>query len=236
MAFVTQRTLTSYLSWIKQEFDPITLATTDDAIKQFVENAVRYWNTHSFYKIAAMVSYTAGQTRVQLPAGFATVAAVYPNSKSEFVWNDSPLWTLTSVQVLDSMTSDLILQSEAFRSYRIYTGTNFRYTFEPNLNSQTEGGYLYAVNVPNGTSSLYVLGTKAILPTEDITDEDINQWILHYTKALVKMCEGNALRKSGLVDLKNDGQELYNEGKDEKKELEEELAVNARWIIFAKRT
>jgi len=99
----------------------------------------------------------------------------------------------------------------------------------------TTGGKLYFVNLPSGTSSLYVLGTRRILPTEDITDEHINQWLLHYTKAQVKMCEGNALRKSSMIKLTNDGQQLYAEGKQEKIDLEKELQLNSRWVVFAKR-
>jgi len=228
------RDMTKYLDWIEAEFSPLTLATPDDTIKQQVENSIRYWNHHSAYKISTMVDYVQGQTRAQVPAAMKNVASVYPNKKTTWLWNDHPLWTMTSVNVLDSVTTDLIMMSEAFRSYRKYVGTDFRHTFVRS-GSLTEGGYLYCINVPGGTTALFVVGTRQILPEEDITDTVILDWILRYTKCLVKQIEGNTLRKSSIISLNNDGNELVREGKDEMDLLQKELERNSRWVAFIKR-
>lgn len=228
------RDMTKYREWIAAEFSPLTLATPDTTLDQQVENAIRYWNHHSAYKISAMVDYVQGQTRAQLPAAFKYVAEVYPNKKTTWLWNDHPLWTMTSVNVLDSVTTDLIMMSEAFRSYRKYVGTDFRHTFVRS-GSMTEGGYLYAINVPGGTTALFVMGTRQILPDEDVTDTFILDWLLPYFKALVKQVEGNTLRKSSIINLSNDGNDLVREGKDEMAFLQKELERNSRWVAFVKR-
>ena len=49
------------------------------------------------------------------------------------------------------------------------------------------------------------------------------------------MVEGNALRKTMAIDIKNDGQQMYDEGKTEKEELQEELMATGRWLILARR-
>jgi len=51
----------------------------------------------------------------------------------------------------------------------------------------------------------------------------------------VKKAEGNTLRKSDIIGVKNDGQQLYDEGENERKELEERLATEGRWVVFARR-
>lgn len=228
------RSYTEYLQWIKTEFAPLVLATPDDTIKQFVENAIRYWNTHSAYKISAMIPYTVGQIRAELPAQFKCVADVIPNRKTTWIWNDHPLWTLTSIQILDSVTTDLIMMSEAFRNYRIYVGADFRW-WHYRSDLLTSGGYLYCINVPGGTTSLFVIGTKRILPDEDITELHIKDWILRYTKALVKQAEGNTLRKAATVHLTTDGQQLVDEGMKEMEDLQKDLERSSRWVVFIKR-
>ena len=70
---------------------------------------------------------------------------------------------------------------------------------------------------------------------EDITSEYILSWLLYYVKALVKQCEGNILRKVDAIDIRNDGNQLYNEGKEEKIELEKKLNIEGRWLSFIKR-
>jgi len=228
------KTKVAITEWVKNEFKPLKLATPDATIMQMIDNAVRYWNTHSAYKISTMVDYAPGTDRVQLPAEFKSVAAVYPNKTTTWIWNDYPLWTLTGITVLDSVTTDLIMMSEAFRNYRVYVGTDFRWVFERSTDA-TEGGYLYCINVPNGVSGLYVVGTKRILDGEELKDDYIQDWILRYTKALVKQVEGNTLRKSDIINVKNDGQNLYDEGKEEMKDLQSSLAKDSRWVAFIKR-
>ncbi len=228
------RVMTKYRDWIAAEFAPLTLATSNATIDQQVENAIRYWNTHSAHKISIMLPYIQGQVRAQLPPEVKSVSTVYPNLRTTWIWNDHPLWTLTSVNVLDSVTTDLIMMSEAFRTYRHYVGSNFRHTFERS-GSLTEGGFIYAINLPGGSDALYIIGTRQILPAEDVTEIHILEWLLRYTKALVKQIEGNTLRKSIIINMQNDGGDLIREGKEEVSELQTELERNSRWVAFIKR-
>lgn len=232
------RCMTKYVDWIKKEFEPIGLiiANTDDTvIEQKVENAIRYWNTHSAYKISAVYDYTPGTVRVQISEEFKSVVDVLPTNRAATIFGSYPLWTLTGIAVLDNVTTDLITMTEAFRTYQKYIGTDFRHRFIMNPDEPTEGGYLYAVNVPHGSQALYVIGTKRITKNEDIKSEYILDWILKYAKALVKQTEGNALRKTAIVDTPLDGQALYDEGAKEQKDLEASLAADSRWVIFMKR-
>jgi len=228
------RPFVKYLTWIQNEFKPLTLVTPEETLEQLFENAVRYWNTHSGYKVSSMVQYAPGTKRVQLSPEFKTAVNVFPNKTTTWIWNDHPLWTLLGITVLDNVTTDLIMMSEAFRNYRIYVGTDFRWVYEKS-DDPTVGGYLYCINVPTGVTGLYVLGTKRITKNENIKNEYILNWLLYYWKALVKQTEGNTLRKSGIIDIKNDGQQLVDEGKEEMKELQESLARDSRWVVLAKR-
>lgn len=231
------RQMTKYVNWIKREFSPLELVLAkdgDEVIEQQVENAIRYWNNNSAYKISDVYEYTPGTDRVQIDANFKTVVDVIPTKKTTFIWNDHPLWTLTGITVLDNVTTDLIMMSEAFRNYRIYVGTNFRHWFHKS-DDPTVGGYLYCVNVPAGVSSVYVIGTKRITENENIISPHILDWILYYSKALVKQVEGNILRKTAIIDMPLDGQALYTEGREEQKALQESLARNSRWVVFMKR-
>lgn len=231
--FTSQRDTTNYVNWIRTEFFPLTLATPDETIIQCLENAIRYWNTHSGFKISGVYEAARGRA-IELPNEFKSVVSVYPTKSTTWIWNDHPLWTLIGVAVLDSVTSDLIMLSEAFRNYRVYTGTDFTWSFVPDKDT-TQPGKLFVTNIPKQAQALFVVGTKRILPNEDINNEYINNWILYYTKALVKQVEGNTIRKAAIIDLGMDGQELVSEGKEEQKELQEQLKRNARWVALAKR-
>lgn len=231
------RQMDKYVNWIKKEFEPLQLITAqldDTVIEQQVENAIRYWNTHSAFKTTGIYSYPAGTKRVQIDKSFKGVVDVLPTTAAEYLWNNHPLWTLTGITVLDNVTTDLIMMSEAFRSYRIYVGTNFRFVYQKS-DDPTVGGYLYCVNVPNGTSTIFVIGTKRITADEDITNNYILDWILYYTKALVKQIEGNTLRKTAIIDTTLDGQTLVEEGREEQKALKEALQKDSRWVVFIKR-
>lgn len=231
----SQRNTEKYLTWIKAEFAPLTLVTPDASLEQCLENAIRYFNTHSAYRISTMVTYVSGQKRAQLPIDFKDVAQVYPARSTTWIWNDHPMWSLLGVMVMDNYTTDMILLSESFRNYRIYVGTNFRWTFDRS-SVPTVGGYLYCVNLPSGTGGVYVVGTKRVTKSEDIKDEFINDWLLRYFKALVKQQEGNILRKASMILPGGvDGQELVTEGLTEAKELQEDLARNGRWCAFIRR-
>lgn len=228
------RDYTKYLTWLRNEFKPLTLATPEDTLKQIVENSIRYWNTNSAYKIGAEVPYVTGQKRAQLTAQFKTVVDIYPDKTTTWIWNDHPLWTLMGITVLDNVTGDLVMMSEAFRNYRVYVGTDFQWVFDKS-DDPTVGGYLYCVNVPSGTANLFVMGTKRILEDEDVKIEQVLDWLYRYSKAQLKQIEGNTLRKAGIVGVANDGQQLVEEGKEELKALQEELSRNSRWVLLAKK-
>jgi len=234
MAESGERNYDKYIKWLKQEFLPLQLATPDTTLKQIVENAIRYWNTHSAYRIETMVDFPPGTKRVQLNAQFKAVADCYPSKTTTWIWNDHPLWTLMGITVLDNVTGDLIMLSEAFRSYRAYVGTDFQFIWQKSEDMNV-GGYLYAINVPAGTDKLYVIGTKRITEFEDVKIEPIYDWLLRYSKALLQQIEGNTLRKSSIVNIANDGQSMVNDGKERAKELEDRLAEDSRWVIFARK-
>lgn len=232
---ISVRNTDKYLNWIKAEFAPLTLATPDATIEHCLENAIRYWNTHSGHKTMTMVAYSTGDVRVQLPTSFKSVVTVYPSNSTTWIWNGHPLWSLLGITVLDSITSDMIILSEAFKDYRIYVGADFRWTWVRSDDPDNVGGYLYAKNAPAGSSGLAVVGTRRITSVEDIIDEYMLDWILQYTKALVTMIEGNTLRKAGIVDFKNDGGDLVGEGNVEKIRLQQKLSVDSRWVSMARR-
>ncbi len=230
----TQHSKATILSWLETEFAPLTLAAPDASIYQYIDNAVLYWNTHSAYKWMETFTY-ANQARIQLNANFKSVVQVYPTTQSTWIYNNHPLWTLTGITVLDNLTSDLIIMSEAFKNYRYYIGTDFRWTFQKSEHYESEGGYLYVQRAPTGTDAITVVGTKRITSIDKITSEYQIDWIQRYVKSLLKLQEGNTLRKSGLVNIKNDGQELVNEGQEEKRELEEQLKKDGRWVVFVRK-
>lgn len=228
------RQMDKYTDWLQGEFKPLELATPLATQEQCVENAIRYWNTHSGYKISDVYSYTSGTKRVQLDTGFKTVVNVYPTKAATWIWKDNPLWSLMGMMVLDNVTTDLIIMTEAFRNYKLYVGMDMRWTYRKS-DDPSIGGYLYVINIPSASQSIFVVGTKRITANEDIKPEPILDWILNYSKALLRIIEGNTLRKSSIIEVKNDGQELVNEGKEEVKELKEELASSGRWVALAKR-
>lgn len=224
-----------YINWMKTEFEPLTLATPDATIAQQLENAIRYWNTYSGYRVSTMIDYPQGTKSVAISAQIKQVIEVYPCTTTSWIWNDHPLWTLLGVTIIDNITGDLIMMSEAFKNYRVYMGVDFRWMFEPATDPEVAGGRLMAINVPKQSDSLCVIGTKRITKNEDIKTEYILNWLLFYCKALVKQIEGNTLRKASIVGVKNDGQEMVAEGREEMKELQEQLHRDKMWVCLAKR-
>lgn len=228
------RNTDKYLNWIENEFAPIELITPDTTIKQQVENAIRYWNTHSAYKCLAMYDYTHGEKRIQISPEFKMVVDLLPNKGTENIFEGHPLWSLTGVTIMDSVRTDLIMMAEGFKNYKQYIGANFRWDFVRS-DDPAIGGHVYAVNIPRSAVSLCVIGTKRILRNENIKSQHILDWILRYTKALVMMIEGNTLRKTKIIDTPLDGDDLVREGKEDVLRLQEELARDSRWVIMAKR-
>lgn len=90
MAESGERNYDKYLTWFVNEFKPLTLATPIETQKQIVENAIRYWNTHSAYPVGTMVPYPAGTKRVQLSPEIKAAAEVLPDKTTNWIWNDHP--------------------------------------------------------------------------------------------------------------------------------------------------
>lgn len=231
---IATRDYNKYLTWLETEFAPRTLITPEVTQKQQIENAIRYWNTHSAYKITVMADYPSGTKRVQLNNQIKTVVQVLPCKTATSFLYDHPLWTLLGITVIDNVTSDLIMMTEDFKNLRYYIGKDLRWQFEKSDDHEV-GGYLYVINVPPSNEKLAVVGTKRITKNEDIKIEVVANWVLYYAKSLIKQIEGNTLRAADIIDIKNDGQMLVTEGKEEQKDLQEQLQREAVWVAFARR-
>lgn len=230
---IPSRDYSKYIDWIKREFFPLELATPDETIKQCVENAIRYFNTNSAYRTVEMVTLSGMSATV--PVSVKQVVQCYPSNDNNVFLDGHPLWSLLGISVIENVTSDLIIMSEAYKSYKYYLGSEMRWTFIKSEDPDNIGGRLLVTNAPSTTTHLAVVGTKRITATEDVKQEYILNWLLHYTKALVKMVEGNTLRKAGIINCPNDGQEMVNEGKEEQKYLSEQLVKDSRWVVMARR-
>ena len=315
------------VTWLKTEFSPVTLATPDVTLNQIIENAIRYFNTHSGFKMVSMldlnhlaiedelmgvgdgvnlsfnftvkmasistgtlriltavaaneivitdngagllvspyatgtVNYLNGDIVLLFNSGFAPnltsqvianyeysggnakkvavdpqykmISKVYPAIDTNYIWADYSFWTLLGKTVMDN-TMDMIALSTAYKNYAIYIGADFRWTFEKPSNP-TQNGFLYITNMPQQATRLCLLGAKRILADEDIESEHILAWLLYYSKALLKMTEGNTLRKADIINVRNDGDRLVQEGVIEAKDLEVKLAAEGRWLALARR-
>lgn len=224
------------INWVVTEFQPVDLATPVDTILQCIDNAIRYWNTHSSYKITRMYAAAASQKRIQLDPIFKSVVRVYPAAAPDWILQSHPVWTLLGITLIDNLTSDLVAMSEAFKNYRYYIGTDFHFTFERNEDPAV-GGYLYLENLPYNTTRIAVVGTSRIIfdDNDAITNEYQLNWLLAYVKALVLQVEGNTLRKSDAINIKNDGQALLDQGREEMKTLQDKLTIEGRWVGFVRK-
>lgn len=225
-------------SWIATSFLPLELVTPDETVELCIKNAIRYFNNYSAVRAFEMVSASA--PRVQVSKYIKVVSQVYPdagNTNTGLNLQDVPLWSLLGVQVVDAITSDMIMLSETYKTYRSYMGKDFSWTFvqSEDPSDANGGGYLYMQNLPSGCTRLCILGARRIFEDDNITNSFILDWILRYSRCLVKQIEGNSLRKADIIGVKNDGDTLVQEGKDEMKQLQEELLVNGRWLSFASR-
>jgi hypothetical protein len=226
------------LQWVTNEFLPVTLATEDETILQIVDNAVRYFNSYSAIRMVEMMNATPSTSRVQISTNIKSVVKVIPASPPITILMNYPMWSLLGVAILDNVTNDMIAMTESFKNYKYYIGSDFRWHFEKSFDP-TVGGYVYLENIPENTTKMCVIGTKRIVADENndysITDEYTLNWLLRYIKGLVKQVEGNVLRKTGAIGVKNDGEDLYSEGKEEQKELQQELKDSGKWLAFVKR-
>jgi len=225
---------TEIVDWVKTEFHPLTLATPDATLVQLASNALRYWNTHSAYKATRMYNYASPAVTCTIDTDIKTVVSVYPSVLTENLFSDHPMWVLLGFITLDKWTQDLMLLSHTYEGYKIYLGSDFRWTFERS-GDPSVGGKIYIQNAPTDATKLMVVGTKRIVENEDIKDEFIIDWLLNYTKSLVKMAEGNTLRKAGTIGLPNDGEQLVTEGKEEATTLQDKLRKEGVWMLGAMR-
>ena len=168
-------------NWLKQEMQPIDLATPDPVVTQQIESALRYFNNNSAFRIVRMypISYSLvpqlsgptptltppnqmssqGQKRLVVSPEFKMVAEVFPATGNAFIFNSHPLWSLLGTTIIDNITSDLIILGESYRNYRYYIGNDFRFHFEQNENPEL-GGSLYLSNTPYGAARVCVVGSK----------------------------------------------------------------------------
>jgi hypothetical protein len=224
-----------------KSFQPLALALTPSAVDLAVEQSILDWNTHSAYKVVRMfpvpgtlVTGGAVEAHIQLNAEIKTVVRAYPSTMQEELFSNHPMWVLLGFITLDRYTNDLMLLSHTFEGYRIYLGNDFRWKWIRSDDS-TKGGWLFLQQVPRGSSAVAVIGTKRILPNEDILDEFIYGWIRQHARATVMMLEGNILRKSQMIGLQTDGQTMVDEGLKERDRLIETLRKESRWIMMAQR-
>jgi len=225
-------TKSDIIEWLQREFLPLQLATPSDTLSQIVDNSVRYWNTHSGYKISKM--YNAASPRIQLDPDFKLVVRVFPNTQTAPLIVDFPNTLLLGMTILDNVTTDMILMSEAYKTYKNYIGGNFTWMYEKSEDPAV-GGWLYCTGLPQGVTKFYVVGTKRVLPNENIKQEYILDWLLNYSKALLKTIEGNTLRKADIIGVRNDGERLVQEGLDAIKDLQERLSKDGRWVALGRR-
>lgn len=222
------------LEWVQNEFLPLKLAMAPEALSQIYENAIRYFNTHSALRHLEMFNVSAGSQKIELSTKYITVSEVYPSRIQSDIIQNHPWWVLLNMTVLDNVTSDLVQLAHSFQEYSVYIGRDFHYQFVDSHDPAT-APMLLVENVPAGADKVCVIGARRIDANEDIKSEHILDFLLYYIKALVKMGEGAILRKADINNINNDGQIQYQEGVSEKKELEERLAVEGRWLSFCKR-
>jgi len=228
------------ITWLQNEFAPLQLATPDTTLQQIVDNAVRYWNNYSAYKYVTMVD--ASTPRVAINAQYNSVVAVYPSAKPVNIVGNYPIWSLLGIAVLGGMSSDLIMLSQSYNDWYVYLGKDFQWTFQRSDTADLEEddplyvpNYLYVNNIPSLAQQLCVVGTKRLINDWDEPSFYIIDWVQRYAKSLLMQTEGNLLRKSDIIGVKNDGQQMINEGREMMKELQVELAENGRWVVCARR-
>jgi len=222
------------VDWIKNEFAPRTMAVSDSVINQQLDNAIRYFNTYSGYKISQTVDWVGGDGRIQVSEEFKQVVDVIPGQATTWLLKDHPMLSLLGISVLDNVTSDLILMTESFKMYRTYMGADFNWHWEKS-EDPTVGGYLYVKRPPAGTSTLTLVGTKRIRPSESITQEFLQDWILRYAKALTMIIEGQAIRIGKAIGISQDGDDFVREGREDATKLKDELKRNGMWVLLVKR-
>jgi hypothetical protein len=229
-------TRSDILEWVRTDFLPLQLSIPDQTVLQQVENVIRYFNTNSAVKVTRM--YPTART-IEVDEDIKSVIQVLPSKVAASSSLLDPNWVLLGIQSMNYLSADIIMINEAYKNYAAYFGTDFQWHFERGVNP-SQKGKLYCSNVPSGANKLCIVGALRILDDTETTEYDINHdhildFVLRATKALVKICEGNVLRKADMINIKNDGQALLNEGTEDWKLIKEELFNNSRWFAMGQR-
>ncbi len=228
--------------WIEQSFKPLKLATPPDVILQCIDQSILYWNIHSAFKVARMYD-NSHANYFSVGTDVKSVVQVYPSAMRENILSDHPMWMLLGFVTLDNYTSDLMLLSSVFDSYKVWLGADFRWKWMMSEDSSV-GGKVYIQSVPTDAAKFAVVGLLRLIPEVasegaepeyDIKHESVYDWVREYARALVCMREGNILRKADLIDAKNDGQVLMDEGVIRAEKLQEQLRQDGRWMLLARR-
>lgn len=228
-------TTNDILTWIKTSYLPLTFSQPDATLLQGINDVIRFWNTHSAYRMLKMYpAVSSPQGSFSVDPHFKSVVLVYPSAISIEIALAEPTWTLLGIQVMNYLSADLITINEGYKGYQAYLGSDFQFHFEPSQDP-TVGGKLYIQNVPTLASNVAVIGSWRVLPGDDITSEYILDHLLRGSKYYLLMSEGNVLRKSRLINLKEDGSEMVQENEARWKEWKEEIFKDARWFALAQR-
>lgn len=222
------------MNWVRLEFAPMELAITADALKQQYNNALRYYNTHNAYRWVTLAAYGGSATSVAIPGSIRQIVKVEPSGLPDNVFMNHPMWSLLGFITLDRYTQDLILMQHSFGGYRIYMSNDFRWRFQRSPDP-TADATLYIQSVPKGTTHFAITCIREIGEDEDVTEQWTLDWMLGYYKALVMIQEGNIRRQLNMIDAKNDGQSLIDEGIAKTKELQETLRKEGIWMLAMRR-
>jgi len=226
------------LAWIKTQFEPVTLATTDANILQQIANAKRYFNGHSAFPRVETIAYTGGKG-VEVDEHFKSIVQVYPGQSTTWLLNNHPLWSLLGIPIIDHVSSDMITISSGFKNYQTFVGTDFRFQYlapSATMTGAEAKGRLYLSSPPVGVTSLTVIGSHRICGSEEIESQWIYDWILRYTYALVIGIEGQTLAKAAVADVKGlNGDQMIQQGLKAQNDLETELAEQGMWILMIQR-
>lgn len=226
------------LDWIKTDYAPLQYSQPDGTLIQNINQVIYYFNTHSGVRTLNMYPVTSSgpssQTVITLDPHIKLVSEVLPSSQVLELALADPTWTLLGIQVMNYLSADLIAINEGYKNYLTYLGNDFRWVYEPSQDP-TVGGTLFIQQIPAPATAVAVIGAQRILPGDNITEEHILDWLLRACIAYCKMKEGNVLRKADSINVKNDGQVLFDENMLEWEKLKKELKDNGRWLALSQK-
>jgi len=230
--------ISEIVAWLNTRYLPLQYSIPWNTRMNLVEDAIRYWNTHSAFPHLEMVDVSSSSTSgsVQASSNLKSVVKVYPaqNPHPGFLWEDHPMWSLLGMTVLDNVTTTLIEMASAFAAMRVYIGSDFNWKCLPSFDPD-EGPYVVWEHKPSGVTQLCLLGLYRIREVDNVVSQHILDWIIEYSHALFLIAEGNVLRKASVIGLNNDGNQMIQEGKEKKEKLEQRLVEEGRWVVMGKR-